>query len=412
MTYLFIIIISLILSFFFSGTETAFVSVNKVRVEVWRRQKIRFYKIILRFIEHPERFLYTTLIGNNIANIAFASYATIYFNRYLEPHYTWLLIVAASVLLGEIIPKTLFRFLADWVVRKVSVLLEFFHYLFLPFSLLTNFISHLLLKLMGHKEEELDTFFSQKDIELLLHKSQTMVRLNHEMEGEYFTGLLRLRNLKVREVMVPRTEMIAVPDTISIEELIEVMSRKGVTRVPVYKEELDNIVGVVFLKDLFQEPQSLEEIIKKPYLVPETKPCIRLLSEFRDTQNTIAIVFDEYGGIVGLVTLEDLVEELFGEIEDEFDTRTKMVVQDKDNPREYWVNARIEIEKFNEEIPVELPEGEYETLAGFLLTQFGKIPRRGDKLEYQGVIFEINSADRQRIKSVKVILPESMEETQ
>ena len=405
MIYLVIIILSLLLSFFFSGTETAFVSVNKVRIEVWKRQNYRFVGLILRFMEHPERFLYTTLIGNNIANIAFASFATIYLNLYLKPHVTWLLIVIISVLLGEIIPKTLFRVLADWVVRKVSPLLEFFYWMFSPLIFTISKISEMLISLLGHRKDELHTFFSQKDIDLLLHKSQAMVKQNNIVEGEFLSAVLKLKKQKVREVMVPRTEIIAVPNTISIKELAEIFTKTGVTKIPVYEGSLDSIVGVVFLKELFLQPQNFQEIIREVLFVPETKLCSELLSEFKTNNISIAVVIDEYGGTAGLVTTEDLVEELFGEIEDEHDVPENWIVKDKTNPRVYRVNARVEIEKLNEELNIQLPEGDYETLAGFLLTRLGYIPRPGEVVEYNGITFEVTRATRRKVQWVKVTLP-------
>ncbi len=406
MIYIFIILISLLLSFFFSGTETAFVTVNRVRVEVWRRQQYRFVGLIMRFLKHPERFLYTTLIGNNIANVAFASFATVYLNLYLKAHITWLIIVAASLLLGEIIPKTLFRVLADWIVKKVTPILEVFYWILLPFIFTISKISEVVLALLGYQREDLREFFSKKDLEVLLHKSQTLVKHNHVVEGEFLQAIFNLKRLRVREVMVPRTEIIAVPNNISVKKLIQVFTKNGVTKIPVYEKNLDNIIGVVFLKDLFTQTENFQDLIHEVLFVPETKSCSELLSEFKQNNISIAIVIDEYGGTAGLVTTEDLVEELFGEIEDEYDVPENWVIQDKTDPRVYRVNARVEIEKLNEELNIHLPEGDYETLAGFLLSQLGNIPRAGKTFEYNGILFEVTRATRRKIQRVKIMLPE------
>lgn len=404
MFYIAVIVLSLVLSFFFSGTEIAFVAVNNVRVELWRRGNDRSAKIIHFFLEHPEKFLYTTLIGNNVSNVAFASFATIYFNQYLHPEVSWIIIVALNLLVGEIIPKTLFRSLADWVVRKISYPLNFFYYSFFPFSIVISRISELLLSPFGYKKEEVRQFFSKKDIEILLAESQEMVKRTDPEQGDFLSAILSLKELRVRDAMVPRTEIVAVPDNAAIKELTEIFKKYGHTKVPVYSGTLDDIVGIVFLKDLFLKPASLQDMIRPVMFVPETKRCSDLLSELRAKNTTIAIVFDEYGGTAGLITTEDLVEELFGDIEDEHDEQEIMIRQMDE--KTYRVNARIEIEKLNETLMVRLPEeGDYETLAGFLLSHLGHIPRRDETFEYKQLKMTVTKATRRKIQWVKITLP-------
>jgi len=401
--YLTIIIVSLILSFYFSGTETAFVSVNRVRVELWRRNRMRVAEIILGFLKKPEKLLYTTLVGNNIFNVAFASYATVYFNNYFDPGITWLLILFLTLFIGEIIPKTIFRSLADWVVRWIAYPLNFFYYLFFPFIWLVSKISESILRSVGLSKSELKSFFSKKDIEILIQESQGMMSTKDMQEKEILGRVLHLREMRVRDAMVPRTDIVAVPEDISIRELIKIFQKSGHTKLPVYQDNLDNIIGVVFMKDLFFQPRSVQEIIRPILMVPETKRASELLKEFRENNVTIAIVIDEYGGTAGLVTNEDLMEELFGEIEDEYDFQEVLYRQIA--PKTYSVSARIEIERLNEALGLDLPEGDYETLGGFLLCHMGHIPRREEVFEYRGIRFVITKATRRKIEWVKIILP-------
>ncbi len=404
MAYIIIISVSLALSFFFSGTETAFISVNKVRVEVWRRRKERIANIILPFLKNPEIFLYTTLIGNNIFNVAFATLATIYFSNFLSEQLTWLIIVLLTLFFGEIIPKTVFRSLADWVVRFIAYPLKGFYYLFLPLSWVISKISEMILSIFGYKKEEVRLFFSEKDIEILLNESQSVFNSPGEpVSGNVLSGILSLKELWVRDAMVPRTEIIAVENTISLTELKRIFQKHGHTKLPIYEDTLDNIIGVVFLKDIFQEPESVQELIREVLFVPESKRCSNLLSEFRAKNISIAVVIDEYGGTAGLITTEDLVEELFGDIEDEHDGREIMVRQlDEKN---YRVNARIEIEKLNDELNLEIPGGDYETLAGFLITKTGHIPRRDEKILHEGIKMIVTSATRRKVQWLKITLP-------
>jgi len=403
--YLTVIVISLILSFYFSGTETAFVSVNKVRIELWRRQRIRAAQLIYHFLKKPERFLYTTLVGNNIFNVAFASFATIYFNQYLNPKLTWLGILLLTIFLGEIIPKTLFRSLADWVVRGAVYPLAVFYRLFYPFILIVSSISDVFLRLFGIERGELQRFFSKKDVEILLQQSQDMVRQIPRRESEFLRRILKMRELRVRDAMIPRTEIVAVPESMSLKEVGEVFTKYGFTRLPVYSGTLDHVVGVVFLKDLFQQPRRLKEIVRPIMMVPDSKRVLELLSGFQENNTSIAIVVDEYGGTAGLVTTEDLVEELFGEIQDEYDTAPTLIR--KLNEFTYSVNARIEIKQLNRELGIQLPEGRYETLAGFLLYHLRHIPRRDEVLEFQQIKLIITRATRRKIEWVKIVLPRS-----
>lgn len=397
-----IIVISLVLTFYFSGTETAFLSVNRVRIELWRRQKNRAAEIIFKFLLKPERFIYTTLIGNNIANVAFASYATIYLNHYFDEKVTWLLITTVTIIIGEIIPKTLFRSLADWVVRKVAYLLQFFYYLFLPVIWMVNHISRIVLRFFKYSHSEFNDFFSKRDIEILIRESRKYADLDEE-ESKILARLFNFSSLRVREAQIPRTEIIAVEENTSLDDLTTIFQKSGFTKIPVFRENLDNIIGVVFLKDLFLQPQSLQEMIRDIMFVPETKRTLQLMREFRKENITIAIVVDEYGGTAGLVTSEDLIEELVGEIIDEYDEASSQIRVLGENL--YSVNARIEPERLKAELGIELPEGNYETLAGFILNYLGHIPKRDETFTFDGFKFTVSRATRRKVDWVRILLP-------
>jgi len=396
-----IIIISLAMSFFFAGTETAFIAVNKVRVEVWRRSGENFARVLYEFLQKPERFLYTTLIGNNIFNVAFATYATIYFNRFIRPELPWVLVVSLTLIVGELIPKTVFRSMADWVVQKIAYPLRFFYQLFRPLIFVISKISELLLSLFGYQRDALDRFFSEQDIEVLINESPERVKGIDAEEEIFVSGVLSLRELRVRDAMVSRTEMVAVADTISIAELKLVFVRNGFTKIPVFQGTVDNFVGVVFAKDLLLRPISFEDVVRPVVYVPETKRCSVLLSEFRSKYNSLAIVIDEYGGTAGLITTEDLVEVLFGEIEDEYDAEQKWFR--KINEHTLRFDARVELEKLRELYDVDLPEGEYETLAGFLISQLDCIPQVGATFSFDTLKFLVTEGSRRRVEQVDIV---------
>ncbi len=397
-----VIVISFLLTFYFSGTETAFISVNRVRIELWRRKKIHSAEIIAGFLRQPEKFIYTTLIGNNFANVAFASFATLYFHRYISETLTWFLITSITILWGEIIPKTLFRSLADWFIRKIAPILLLFYYLFQPIIWVVGLISRMILKLFHHSSDELTDFFSKRDVEILIKESQNYVSLE-EKENLILTRLLDLKQLHIRDAMIPRTEIEAVEENAAIIDLINIFKKTGLTKIPVYRKNLDDIIGVVYLKDLFLQPESIKSIVREVMFVPETKRSLSLLRDFKKENASIAIVIDEYGGTAGLVTTEDLIEELVGEIIDEYDAAEIHVRKMED--KIFSVNARIEPEDLKEEIGVDLPEGDYDTLAGFILNYLGHIPKREETFEYNGIKFVITRATRRKVDWVRIILP-------
>jgi len=391
-----------LLTFYFSGTETAFISVNRVRIELWRRRRRKSAEIIAKFLRKPEKFIYTTLVGNNLANVTFASFATIYFHRFLDEKITWLLITLITILWGEIIPKILFRSLADWIIRRIAHLLQFFYYIFQPIILIVSYISGIILRIFKHSEKEISDFFSKKDIEVLIKQSQNYLNLD-EKENIILTRLLDLKTLHVRDAMIPRTEIIAIEEKASLEDLIYIFQKSGFTKIPVYRENLDNIIGVVFLKEIFLEPESVEKMVRDVMFVPETKKSLQLMREFLQENASMAIVFDEYGGTAGLVTTEDLLEEIVGEIIDEFDATQTLIRKIKDNI--YSINARIEPEQLKEELGIVVPEGDYDTLAGFILEHLGHIPKKEESFEYNGIKFVITRASRKKVDWVRLFLP-------
>jgi CBS domain containing-hemolysin-like protein len=398
--YLTIIIISLLMSFYFSGTETAFVSLNKVRVELWRRQKKRIAKIVYPFIKKPEKFIYTTLIGNNIFNVAFASLATLYFNEIFDPEIGWFLIIILTLIIGEILPKTIFRSLADWLIHYIAPPLRFFYIIFLPIIWVVSGIAEILLRFAGLKNHEVQKFFSSQDIEILLNESQSLTNVS-KSSGKYLKRALDFRYMRVKEVMVPLADMVAVEESITIDELFKTFQTSGHSKLPVYRKHIDQIIGVIFLKDLFQNPQDVKSLIRKVMFVPESKRCSELLSIFKQKNVSIAIVFDEYGGTAGMVTVTDLVNKLFGDFEIVESSPDFMIR--KINKNTWIVNARIDLDELNEKLQTDFPQGDYETLAGFLLAQFGRIPRLNESIEVSGYKFIVTNVSKRRIHHVKII---------
>jgi len=392
--------IGLLLSFLFAGSETAFITTNKIRFELWVRNKYKSALFAEKFFRDPELFISTTLVGNNIANIVATSYATVYLINYFSETATWLLITVFVLIFGEILPKALFRILDDLVVLIIIYPIRFFHFLFRPLIWIVNSISTGILSLLGMKSGNVKVFFSKEDVALLLNEGK-VAGIIEEDDHKIISKVLDLPDTLVREAMVPRTQIEAVDIKISVTKIRSFMSEKGFTKVPVYKNDIDHIIGVIFMYDLFQDISSVKEIIKPVTIAPENKKCNALLKEFKKNNTSIAVVIDEYGGTAGLVTTEDLIEELFGEFDDASDGLEKTIT--KINKNTWEIDATETIEVINETLNLNLPEENYETISGLVLTEIGRIPESGEQMVIHDCRIIVTNAQKNKIEKVRLI---------
>jgi CBS domain containing-hemolysin-like protein len=394
-----LLVFGLILSAFCSGTETALVSTTLIEAEIWLKKKRKAARWVYYFLSHPDRYLITILVGNNIGIVLFSSVAT----HYLSPYIGYFLILVFNsfflLLFGEILPKTLMLELARKAVRFLVLPLILLRWLFWPLYPFLYFISRIVLKLAGERESGLQEFLTKKDLEVLLREGANHGVVAPE-ERKIISRVFRFSNRKVREVLVPRTEMVCVPATASIAEVKKTIMKSGHSRLPVYGKNLDDIRGAVYAKDLLLRPKRLKDILRDVLFVPQGMLCSELLKQMRAKHQTIAIVVDEYGGTAGLVTIEDLVEELFGEISDEYDGRAVRIRRLADGS--VLASARTEVHVLNDELEWELPLGAYETVGGMILSHIGRIPHEGEIVKIDGYEIEILRADRKRIRFVKI----------
>ena len=392
--------IGLGLSFLFAGSETAFITTNKIRFELWLRNKKKSALYAEKYFRDPELFISTTLVGNNIANIVATSYATVYLINYFSETATWLIITVFILIIGEILPKALFRILDDMVVLVIIYPIRFFHFLFKPFIWIVNAISTGILSLFGMKSDNVKVFFSKEDVAILLNEGK-MAGLIEEEDHKIISKVLELPDTLVREAMVPRTQIEAVDIKLSINKIRSIMSEKGFTKVPVYKNDIDHIIGVIFMYDLFQDIKSVNEVIKPVTITPENKKCNALLKEFKKTNTSIAVVIDEYGGTAGLVTTEDLIEELFGEFDDASDGIINTIT--KINKNTWEIDATETIDTINETLNLNLPEENYETISGLVLAELGRIPDAGEQMVIHDCRIIVTKAQKNKIEKVRLI---------
>lgn len=400
-----ILIILLLASGFFSGSEIAFVVANKIKIEIKARRENFSAKSVMYFMSKPQNFFSTILIGNNVTNIAYASIATIFLSTFFGlEEYSILLITTFSLLIfGELLPKYFSRELAERVILTFALPLRILTFLIYPFVKLTSSIAEILTKSANVNEENISNLFQKEDIQTLVSESHEAGIVNKK-EIDIINRVLELGEQKVYEAMRPRTEIIGVETESSVEDVINVFIESGFSKLPVYEENLDNIKGVVFAYDMFKLPNSINEIIREVNFVPETKKSIEMLNEFLSSRNSIAIVVDEFGGTAGIVTIEDLIEELFGEIKDEYDIEDDLCRKIGDNI--YLISGKVEIDFINEQYNINLPYGEYETIAGLITSSTGKIPMQGETVVINNLTFLIIRASTKKIEMVKLIINE------
>ncbi|KJF42902.1 MULTISPECIES: hemolysin family protein [Draconibacterium] len=413
-----LILITIILSAFFSGMEIAFVSANKLRLEL-DKQSDPFSSKLLRFLTHNGgQYIATMLVGNNIAlvvyGIAFATVLEPVLLNSIQSESVVLLlqtIISTFVILlfAEFLPKTLFRIFPNSLLNVFALPLAFFYVIFFPvtrFSMgITNFLLRNVFKTEPGNEDknkvfrriDLDEFINENDRTSAEHKELV------ETEIKLFKNALDFSKIKLREVMIPRTEIAMMETGAAISDLRQKFVETGYSRILIYSESIDNIIGYVHSSMMFKNPQTIDPFIKNVLIVPETMPANKLLSTFIQEHRSIAIVVDEFGGTAGMVTSEDILEEIFGEIEDEHDV--KGIIEKKIGDNEFIFSARAEIDMLNEKYFLELPENEeFETLAGFILYNYESIPKVNSVIKIEKFQFKILKATNTKIELVKLKL--------
>ncbi len=418
-----LIILTIILSGFFSGSEIAFVTASRLRLEIKSRQGSLGAKYLNYFVHNPETFLATTLIGNNIVNVAYATLMTfslvkpindLFLSAFgvLPSEFEMLLIqtTVASLLimfLGEIIPKAIFRIHPDFFISVLAYPLKVCNWILKPFIVVSNDLSRRLVRMMGAESENVEQLFRRQDIEMMLRElSEDGGSSDIDREDtEILTNVLELSSKRVKDSMIPRTEIVAVEKTSSIEDALKIFVSSGFSKLPVYEENIDNIIGAIFAYDLFAQPKTLEEIIRPIKMVPSSQRSKSLLSEFRLSKISLAIVLDEYGGTAGLVTIEDLLEEVVGDIQDEYDTEDYLMK--KLNEKSFVLSGNVELEELMEKYPeihIKISNSDYETIAGFIIYEIGRIPKVNEEVIVDNHKFIISKATPSRIEAVKLIL--------
>ncbi len=399
---LFILIILILLSAFFSSTELAFIVANRLKIEIKAKSKNIAATHAQYFVNNTQDFFSTILISNNVINITFASLSAIYLSFHFGLNEYEVLIVSTVILLffGELIPKYFAREVADRFVFVVSVPLRLISILLYPF---VKPLSHLINITMRSRRQQADNIyhlFDKEDVKSLVDESHKAGKVKKQ-EGSFISKVFMLGEQKVYEALTPRTEIVGLEINQTVDEAILTFIESGFSKLPVYEDNLDNIKGVILAKDLFTNPESIKSILREVQFYPETKKSLEILNEFLAQNMSIAVVVDEFGGTAGIVTVEDIIEELFGEIKDEYDVDENICR--KINLNSYIISGKVEVDLINEKYHLNIPVGSYETIGGYIIERTGKIPKQGETFLVDDFQLLIIRADKVRIDLVKLI---------
>ena len=414
-TYL-IIFLSILISAFFSGIEIAFISSNKLLIELKNKQGSYSAKVLSPFVSNPSKFISTTLVGTNIGLVIYG----VYFGDFIDPkimsfipyaaHNKFVLLLLSTtvstalvLVTAEFIPKMLFRINPDIILRILAFPFLFFYYLFWPVVHFITWLAKTILnKFLRLNFNESTPVFTKVDLDQYINESAEDLEEDADVDTEMFKNALDFANVKLRDCMTPRTELVSVNINAEIEELYNKFLETGLSKILVHQGSVDHIIGYVHQKDMFKNPVTVRSVLIPIEIATETLSATELLNTFSLSHKSIALVVDELGITAGIVTLEDIMEEIFGEIEDEHDVEQLTEKQVSDN--EFIFSARLEIDYLNNKYNLNIPEGDYQTLGGFIFNKHESIPIRGEDIEIAPFHFIVLSIQNTRINEVKMMV--------
>ncbi len=397
-----LIIVFLLLSAFYAGVETAYTAFDRILLEVWTRRKRLSAGLVKFFADRPERFLGTTLIGNNLVNVAYSTmFAAFAAERGWAP--VWIIVLAPCIVLifGEILPKAIFFGSSNSVVRLAALPLWLSYILFSPVYVLVRLVN----RILAGKERPVDLskpgsrFYAAEELQLLLLEAHQLGVVSRE-GGELLSRFFVLRDRKVREVITPRTQIVAVAKDDDAALVRKRFIESGHSKLPVYDGDLDHIIGYVLAREFLGAVENISDVLQPIDAVPGTKEVKELLQKFREDRRHMVVVVDEHGGTDGIVTLEDVLEELLGEVEDEFDQAGPICR--RIGAGHFLASGRAELDSVKDVTGIEFPTGDYSTLSGYILTELGRIPQTGEELLKGGWQYRVLKADARRVIAVRI----------
>lgn len=413
-----IIVLCLLLAALFSGMEIAFISANKIYLEIEKKQASFVSRILTKLTANPSKFIASMLIGNTIVLVVYGFFMGDLLMQYiLQLGYRLTdlsnVLIQTSIstfvvlITSEFLPKVFFQVYANSLIKFFALPAYFFYLLFSFISTFVLWISDFILRRFFKTQgDEIPLFFSKVELGNYISEQMNSVEDHENIDSEIqiFQNALEFSGVKARDIMTPRTEIAAVEIHDSVSELKEKFIETGYSKILVYQNSLDDLLGYVHSFDLFKKPRTIKSVLISVEFVPETMSIKDILDLLTKKRRSVAVVLDEYGGTSGILTVEDIVEELFGEIEDEHDALEELT-EEKISPSEFLLSARLEVEYLNQTYKLKIPEDDsYSTLGGFIVSHTKEIPQKGDEFSIEGLHFLIEQASGQKIELVKMTL--------
>ena len=404
---LILLVVLIGMSSFFSASETALMSLSKIRIRHLVDEKVHGAEAVSKLVENPNKLLGSILVGNNVVNIGASALATSLAIQHFGSAGVGIATGAMTLLVlifGEITPKSLAAQHSEFISLKIVGIINFFVILFNPIVFLLLLFTNGLIRLLGGKPGRVQPFITEDEL-------KTMVNVSHEEgvleveEKEMIYNVFEFGDSQVKDVMTPRTDMIALEVGVTYEKIIETFKSEQFSRIPIYQETTDNIIGILYIKDLiFKSNENtvfdIHDYMREPYFTFEFKKITELFQELRIKHIPMAIVLDEYGGTAGIVTMEDLIEEIVGDIRDEYDDHEKDIEVVKED--EYIVEGSTRIDELNDMIGVDIESEDFDTIGGFIVGEFGYIPEVNETIESHGIKFVVEEVDRNRIEKLRI----------
>lgn len=396
-----VIVITLILQAFFAGSEIALISCDKIKMKALADGGSRSAKLVMSSFSQIERFLSTTLVGINLSLITSTIVLTFYIQEKYGTggeFYTVLILSPLIIIFGQVVPKAVFQkkrnTIVLWAIYPLWVATKIFY----PILIFVNIFTKKLLNLIGSTE---NTYITREELINVIEGDSTTPTVDYK--ERMIKRIFRFSETTVEEIMIPLIHVSALGEDTKVGDAVKLIKETGHSRIPIFSERVDNITGMLHSFYLLgADPnEAVKNYVRPPFYVPESKPVDELLDEMKEGRAGMAVVVDEYGGAVGVITLEDILEEVVGEIEDEYDKGTKL--WRKSGEGQYLINPKIEIEMINDDLGLGIPESDdYETLSGFLLSEVGSIPKTGDKIKHRNYVFTITKGTMRSIEEVKL----------
>ncbi|MDU2490931.1 MAG: hemolysin family protein [Clostridium celatum] len=402
-----VLIILLVLSGFFSMSETALMALSKIRIRHMVEDEVKGAKLVEKLTKDPNKLLGAILIGNNIVNILASSLATTLFVNALGASGVGIATAVMTVLVlifGEITPKSIAKQKSEQVALKVSKPISIIVKLFKPFIGIFSFISSGFIRLLGGDPKASEPFITEEELRTMVGVSEEEGVLE-DVEKEMIFNVFDFADSQAKDVMVQRVDIVAVDSDATYEEVLDVIKKEQFSRIPVYNQTIDDIVGILYVKDLIIACQNRDgfkvtEYMREPHYTFEFKKIKELFNEMKKTRNHISVVLDEYGGTVGIVTIEDLIEEVFGDIEDEYDDYDNEIEVIKED--EYIVDGSAKLDDISELIGVNMESEEFDSVGGLIIGELGRFPENKEEVNLNNIRFVVEEVDKNRVKKVRI----------